>query len=225
MFSNVRDLGLLPRRDGGETLPGRVIRAGLEGQTAAADMLPRTEFDLVVDLRWPQEVAARPHPWCSSLSYRHLPWVDADAERLRDAEAERDLGQTYANSLRRNRRTIAMVFTALASADPSKSVLISCTGGRDRTGMAAALLLDLAAVERVAIEADYARTPGADPVAIRTMLARVDSEFGSTAAYLGWLGVAHDQVSLRARLAGEAGSPRQPDSRDGGHAGGAAAAG
>lgn len=49
---------------------------------------------------------------------------------------------------------LAAVFTALA--DAPGPVLVHCAGGRDRTGMVCAMLLQLAGVEPEAIVADYA---------------------------------------------------------------------
>ena len=45
---------------------------------------------------------------------------------------------------------------AAATVDPPGAVLVHCTAGKDRTGVATALILDAVGVEREAIVADYA---------------------------------------------------------------------
>jgi protein tyrosine/serine phosphatase len=54
------------------------------------------------------------------------------------------------------------IVTALIAAAPGP-VLVSCSAGRDRTGMVIALLLDLAGVDRDVIAAEHARIPASRP--------------------------------------------------------------
>lgn len=75
------------------------------------------------------------------------------------------LGEVYRGSLRRNAGNIAAILAA--AAQEAAPLLVSCTAGKDRTGMICAILLDLAKVRRADIAADYSGCrgggPGADP--------------------------------------------------------------
>lgn len=62
---------------------------------------------------------------------------------------------SYADNLRFYPQKLAVVFLAIASAPGA--VLFHCAGGRDRTGMVAAMLLSLAGVRPEAIGDDYAQ--------------------------------------------------------------------
>ncbi|MBC3761233.1 tyrosine-protein phosphatase [Quadrisphaera oryzae] len=180
----------------------------------------------VVDLRGEEEARLLPHPLADLRHYRLLPLVDPAAEALRDTGAEATFGDLYSRSLERNRRTLALVFGALAdladladravSAPSAEAVLVCCAAGRDRTGMVAALLLDLAGVEREAVVDDYHRAGSGRPVVdpatappprrrggpdIDAMLDHVHARWGGSEAYLWWLGLDDRQVTaLRSLL-------------------------
>jgi protein-tyrosine phosphatase len=162
---NVRDLGGLPTEDGGRTRPGRVVRSDNvrrltdEGwQALAAHGVRR-----IVDLRWPEELAedqprhvevevlyisvlgeAIDHDYIEELD-EHLDSVDDVADHY---------AWSYVDFLERYRDRFGRAFAAIADADGS--VVVHCAGGKDRTGLVAALLLRLAGVSREAIGADYA---------------------------------------------------------------------
>ena len=106
--------------------------------------------------------------------------------------------------------------------------LFHCSAGKDRTGVLAALLLDLAGVEHDAIVADYAQTAdrmeavfgrlrGAEWFArlsdevpafvldaqastMEKFLAALTERWGDAAGYLQFAGVADDSVDLARRL-------------------------
>jgi protein-tyrosine phosphatase len=64
--------------------------------------------------------------------------------------------EAYLAVLEEFRAQFEQVVEALAAADPP--ALVHCHGGRDRTGLTVALILDAAGVERDAIAADHARS-------------------------------------------------------------------
>lgn len=167
-------------------------------------------FGIVIDLRSADELQARPHPLREHPGYRSLPLIDPAAEARADLSRYRTLGEIYSSSLRRNATHIAAIFAALTTAPPAPA-LVSCRAGRDRTGMVAALLLDLAGADRRVIAADYALFPSApagtqpsnplDESDIRQMLDHVSATWGSTAGYLRRLGLDDDAVdALRRRM-------------------------
>lgn len=213
-FVNSADLGGLSL-SGGRTVPaGRVFRADTPPQLTEAEMdaARAVGFGLVLDLRSLDERSSCPHPLAELPAYRWLPLIDPDAEAREDFSRFRTLGDIYASSLERNAAHLAVIFSALATA-AAGPVLVSCRAGRDRTGMIAALLLDLAGVDHPTIAAEHARAPGQQSAdgtdATRTpdgrdivqMLDHVRTAYGSTSGYLRRLGLDDDAVaSLRRRL-------------------------
>ncbi len=163
---NVRDLGGYAAGDGRRTRWRAVLRGDNlcrltpAGRAALLDAGVRT----IVDLRSPSEVATFPHPFGDSsardlplpITYLNLPLLDeADdvgAVALRVAETVRE---QYVLMLDRYAVRMAAVLEAIASA-PQDAVLAHCHAGKDRTGLVAALLLELAGVPRPTIAEDYA---------------------------------------------------------------------
>lgn len=160
---NLRDLGGRPLRDGGTTAYGRVFRSAApehltdEGWAAAKAGGVRT----VVDLRnAPAETRRTPdHPAIRPESLDGVVFVPAPTEDPDDAEFLRVCGpwldhpRSWTDNARLAPQRIARVMRAVAGAETA--VLIHCAGGRDRTGMICAMLLDLAGATVDAIVEDY----------------------------------------------------------------------
>jgi protein-tyrosine phosphatase len=162
---NVRDLGGHPVAGGGETLFGRVVRADSvrqlseTGWRAAVDYGVRT----VVDLRDEEELQADP-PGDLPVEVLHVPFLEfgrrdvvaqvqaASAAAPSDALATRDVYLVFLEHFRAN---VARAITAVAQA-PEGAVVVHCVGGKDRTGLVTAFLLDLAGVDHDDIGTDYA---------------------------------------------------------------------
>lgn len=154
---NVRDLGGLPTWDGLGVRPRRLVRsdnvAGLDDTGYRA--LLAYGVVRVVDLRG--NIPGEPEP---STPQREslvvsVPWIDPERDHERDPEAETRLADVYRGSLDRNVRRVAAVVRAFLDA-PSGPVVLHCAAGKDRTGMAVALLLETAGVPREHVVADYA---------------------------------------------------------------------
>ena len=233
---NIRDLGGLPRLAGGQTAPRRVLRAcamqHIRDQDRAA--LVDAGLSTVIDLRSDAEIAAVPaafagHPAVTTL--RHPVFSDlAPIASMIAAEPEFRLQLRYVRALERAAPRFAAVIAAVADAAPGM-VVVHCTAGKDRTGIVAAMLLDLADVARPAIIEDYARTAdhgaallaelrrralaagqaadsvdktlGAPPEAMAATLAMLDQVHGGTAGYLRQAGLSEETLKrAAARLAG-----------------------
>lgn len=228
---NVRDLGGLPLSSGGETRERVLVRAD-----SLCRLTERGKRDLaahgvrtVIDLRWPKEVAAEPHPFANGASgevrYLHLPLLnDATEEGLREAKSA---AEAYARILDGCRPEFARVLDAVGAATEG-AVVVHCAGGKDRTGLVAALLLALAGVPDRAIAEDYALTDvGLRPVhdewiakaedpderarraeqvksrpeTMLAALAHVESRYGGVEALLRGAGLGAERVDiLRDRL-------------------------
>ena len=153
---NARDLGGLPAREG-ITERGRIFRS------ASPDTLDATGWSAianagvttVVDLRNDDEVGAatfRP----SSITVARRPIEDrSDAEFMAQWGDRLGTPVYYSEILDRWPGLVAAAVTTIADA-PDGAVLLHCASGQDRTGMIAAIVLQVAGVEREAILSDYA---------------------------------------------------------------------
>ena len=225
---NVRDLG-------GFTTPARTttfgvfVRADNARNLAPAGWRAPTEYGIetVLDLRSEPECAADPpaHP---GFTHERLSLFDhfdgneayrddlmARVANLGVAEKHRTL---YREALELDAARFAEAFAVLAEADGG--VVFHCVGGKDRTGLLAALLLRLVDVPIEAVEADYvrsgirlrearsrAREDGGTPRdVIGPVLAETEARHGTVAAYLVQAGASPERLErIRRRFApGEA---------------------
>lgn len=162
---NVRDLGGLPTVHGGRVAWGALVRADslcrltAAGQRALIGHGVRT----VLDVRFPSEVALEPHPFrggAGGVRYHNLP-VNAGRTPAEDDAvsaafaAARTREEANRLELDVNGVGFARIVAAFARA-PRGGVVVHCHAGKDRTGVAIALLLSLAGVPDDAIAADYA---------------------------------------------------------------------
>ena len=156
---NVRDLGGLPTRDGVTIRPRRLVRsdnlAGLDDAGHRALLVH--EVARIIDLRG--GIPGEPLPGEATETPDDLvvnvPWIDPERDFERDPDAETTLADVYRGSLDRNVRRVAAVIRTFLDA-PAGAVVIHCAAGKDRTGMAVALLLEAAGVSREHVVADYA---------------------------------------------------------------------
>lgn len=161
---NFRDLGGFRTRHGGRTRWGRVFRADALHKLTAADLhaLERLELRAVYDLRGEAEREEHPNPVDSvhlSIVGR-APDDDTALDRsLLDAAAdgERMLRDLYVGACTHSAEPLGRLLTALGEPDGTPAVF-HCHGGKDRTGIAAALLLLALGVDREAVLDDYEAT-------------------------------------------------------------------
>lgn len=234
---NVRDLGGLPTEDGQWTRTGSIVRSDNIRRLTDAGWraLAAHGVERIVDLRWPEELA-EDAPRDVEIEVVHVsvlgPKVDSDYIAELDAHLHSvdDVADHYAWSyvdwLERYREHFGRAFAAIADADGA--VVVHCMGGKDRTGLVAALLLRLAGVSREAIGEDYAVSSGnlapdsarwieeaedelerakrrklsgtPAPGMVRT-IAEIERRYGDVAAYLTAAGLSEAQITrLRERL-------------------------
>jgi protein-tyrosine phosphatase len=157
--ANVRDLGGIPTRDGGETRWRAVIRAdGLDrltgrGWAALAEYGVRTVIDLRNEAELRPDTAMRP----ANLRTIHLPLDGVEDREFWDVwERGPQYGTPlyYAAHLARLAHLSARVIVAIAQAR-SGGVVIHCGEGRARTGQISMLLLALVGVADADIAEDY----------------------------------------------------------------------
>jgi protein-tyrosine phosphatase len=223
---NVRELGGQPTRDGAKTRKQSLLRSDDlaqltdEGMQALADYGVRT----VVDLRWPGEIAARPHPVALSERVRchRISLLASDETQWASLSGACTKEMWKCAVLEHTRPQLLEVLEIIADA-ASEPLLFHCVAGKDRTGLIAALLLALADVEPDAIAADYAESSArlADAYLLRypdlqraeilealrcpeegvhNMLAYL-VQYGGAAGYLRTIGLSDARIArLRTRL-------------------------
>ena len=219
---NVRDLGGLPTEAGGETRFRAVVRAdsirGLSdvGWAALADYGVRAAIDLRAAYEWDEDP-----PGEVPIPLIRIPIAPRDAPVAFNWPS---MLEAYLALLEQFQPQYAEVIDTVGREEPA--VVIHCSGGRDRTGLAAALLLRLAGVDPDTIAADHAlsdrswgphneewfaeastvdererRRRIAAPAG-RTMaevLAQVDGRYGSVVDYLLAGGATKDGLAAAAR--------------------------
>jgi protein-tyrosine phosphatase len=156
---NVRDLGDLPLRDGGTTRWGAVVRADAlddltsAGWAAAVAHGVRTVVDLRNDDERSGDMRARPSEITTITSPLD---VSEDREFWRVWATGPQFGTPlyYRPHLERFPDRSARVLTAIARAQPG-GVVFHCSGGRDRAGQVAMLLLAVVGVSPAVVAADY----------------------------------------------------------------------
>jgi len=233
---NVRDLGGIALADGGETRYGVLVRADnirlltdAGWRSLAAHGVAR-----IVDLRWPEELDDDP-PSAVDIDVVHvslLGVLDPDfSDDIRDYMAVDDPAGywaiAYTRILRAFAPNFAVALAAIADA-PDGAVVFHCAGGKDRTGLVAALLLRLAGAPIEEIARDYSLSekrrsaapdswvdaaPDEDerarrlfmqhtpPGAMQQALEQLERDHGSVEAYLAHAGLDEPRIErLRERL-------------------------
>ncbi|MEN2737981.1 tyrosine-protein phosphatase [Microbacterium sp. X-17] len=220
---NFRDVGGLAA-EGGTTRHGVLYRAGnlarLDDEGVAA--LRSLGIRLIVDLRDDEEVIHAPSRIEGlELEVRRVPlFLGSVASFFAD---DLSLDEMYRRLVWDSADRIVTTIRAVAG---GATTLVHCTVGKDRTGVAVAIALSAAGVDREAVIADYARTEGLLPewrnvqvverlrrlhpeavhledLAVRSpapvmrrLLAAVDARHGSPAGYLRDHGMSADEIAV-----------------------------
>ncbi len=231
--TNLRDLGGYQTRDGRRVARGKIYRSAALHTLTDADLatLLRLGVRVVCDFRGETEQANAPSRLPASAQHHSLAIQPTIGASLRDlaenAEATGDhasavLQAAYAAyPLDWAHRYRAMFDLLLAEQTP---LLFHCTAGKDRTGVAAALILSALGVDRDTIKHDYLATNriwqpdaslanhltpaarkamlSADLAYLNTAFAAIDAAYPSMDAYLeDRLGLdASKRAHLQARL-------------------------
>lgn len=222
---NARDLGGYPTSDGATTRWRSLLRADDPVQLTPEGLQSLLDYGLktVIDLRWPEEVAASPNPLPSPhIGFQHISLL---------AESALDWGRLSGEGLKEDwkcavlthaRPQLKRVLQVIAAA-PEGPLLFHCVAGKDRTGVVAAVILALADATPAAIAYDYCasterlreayllRYAGRDrdeileavrcpPEGAHRMLGYLDRR-GGIRAYLREIGLSGEEIGrLRARL-------------------------
>lgn len=164
---NFRDIGGYATHGQRRVRRGRIFRSSQLSHLSTADQEAVRAIGLraTIDLRSDRERAAQPTPTALQMPGDYLsPKPDTDfifnrifAQTERTAQAwAQAFGAFYSFMLDAYAVELVAMFRAIA--DDSLPLLIHCSAGKDRTGAASALLLDLLGVARADIIDDYVRS-------------------------------------------------------------------
>lgn len=163
---NFRDLGGYRTSDGRYVRWGRIFRAGTLYHLTKADLrtLQVLNLQFICDLRSKEEVSEEPNLFnnASGPVYRYLPMQTEEAtlDRLRALILNKHLLpgvllDIYTRILLDDNARVFGDYLRLMSDPTNLPAVVHCTAGKDRTGLAAALLLLALGVPEETVIADY----------------------------------------------------------------------
>ena len=167
---NFREVGGYPTTAGGKLRRGMIWRsAGLDRLSGPdCEQIRALGIRTIADLRTEHERGLFPTASAVSDGVRTLAWSRGGAEAsppIQNRPAWRDLdhaalraeiARLYTHIAEAHAPQFAEVYRAIA--EGAAPILIHCTAGKDRTGLAIAILLELIGVKREWVIWDYAQT-------------------------------------------------------------------
>jgi len=173
-----------PTRDGGHVRRGVYFRSN-ELQLTDVDAGSLTDLGItrIHDLRGRLEVEAHPDVTVPGATWQHVEVSGIPVEMVSELDdataAVRVMGEVYDAFVRspQARESYAVLLSDLAT-EPVPQ-LFHCTAGKDRTGWAAALLLEIAGVDRDTILADYLLTNDVSSTTREKYLALIAEHLGA----------------------------------------------
>jgi protein-tyrosine phosphatase len=163
---NVRDLGGFPVGRGLSVRRGLLYRAGELSDPSPADRaaLEKRGIATVVDFRSKDEIQKSPDGSIATVQKRVELSIDAGnilalSRRDRDVSGEILMEDLY-RSLAEDARPQYREFFAILAEKGNAPLLFHCSAGKDRTGVAAALILSALGVDRKAVYRDYLFSAG-----------------------------------------------------------------
>jgi protein-tyrosine phosphatase len=167
---NARDLGGLPTADGGTTRPGLIFRSDTVQHLTDGDARTLTDglgLRTLIDLRTPGEAGREGRGVLAGtpVHYLNIPFLpdaylepgDPEHKLIVERRAQQEPAEHYLEYLTRPGSPVADAVRVFARPDELPA-LFHCAAGKDRTGVLAALVLELVGVDRETIVADYLLT-------------------------------------------------------------------
>lgn len=181
LIGNARELGGYPTADGKKVRSGVLLRTAALKQASEEDiriLQNRYHLQHIIDFRMGFELQGADDPTIDGADYHHLDVIDVDAMGYATPDnvdistldvidiIELSINSGMVNekmyigflSNEKGKNAFSEFFRVLLRADPDRAVLWHCTSGKDRTGLAAMLLLSALGVEEEVIVEDYLLT-------------------------------------------------------------------
>lgn len=176
---NARELGGYKTIDGEQVKSGLLLRSGKLNMISDEDInILRDEYSVgdIIDFRFDMEINNEEDRSIDGAVYHYIDVMDLSGFDVDDMteEAPRDLisivgmmdkigmtdGSMYIGFLEgeKGKRGFGEFFRILINASPDRAVLWHCTSGKDRTGIAAMLILSALGVDETTIINDYILT-------------------------------------------------------------------
>jgi protein-tyrosine phosphatase len=158
---NFRDLGGYATTEFRSILKGRIYRAGDISKLTDADMeeLKRRKIYTVIDFRGEKEAAAAPDRLLPGAEYLLLPAGSGNSTDMSSFTqghvSGMDLMIAFYSDVSVFKEKYRPFFRTLLMLPDTSAVVFHCSAGKDRTGMAAPLLLDIVDVPMELIMSDY----------------------------------------------------------------------
>ncbi len=205
MIPNLRDLGGIAAEG------GRVIRSGMLLRSATLlDAVPEDLVGIatVIDLRTPKE-SKDPRDKVYRAEYRSIPVFDdalagishEEKAEIRNAPGMADQYRLLVRLFKNNLRHILL--TIMEHDYDKGAVLWHCSEGKDRTGIVAALLLEMLGASREDIMKDYLKTNivnAPKAIRVRNEVAKTEGEEAAEKVYRmiiadeAYLNAAYDEM-------------------------------
>lgn len=157
---NFRDLGGYPTSDGRFTAWGKIYRSGDFSKLTSEDVtrLERFEINTLIDFRTEGETELSPNKLPASIVNKLQLSIDpanvTTLKRTLPSIDETMMENIYGLFVREFQPTYTRFFDILSN-NQAAPILFHCSGGKDRTGFAAAMLLSALGVSRDIIMEDY----------------------------------------------------------------------
>ena len=172
---NIRDLGGMETRDGRHIKPNLLLRSGhLSGLERSDREALEKLVDLVIDFRTEKERQENPDDPLAGTIYQEISILDRLTEGItREEEADQKVFAKYLTQPDKAQEYMVGMYSAFACDNAvqgyavfmecllqsdQKTILWHCTAGKDRAGIAAALIEEVLGVSRKDIIADYLKT-------------------------------------------------------------------
>ena len=177
-LKNFRDLGGIPTSDGKKVRDGMLYRSGhlcAISMEKAEELRDEKGLYAIVDLRSPSELAEKQDVIAEGVRYFHLPPLNDEQNpsinknnrvavlkniMAKEGGARKHLSDIYRLMITQKESLEAFrdFIRLLLERQEGEGVLWHCTQGKDRTGIAAAVILMSLGVDRKEIMRDYMRT-------------------------------------------------------------------
>lgn len=168
---NFRDIGGYQTQEGKQIKWGKIYRSAVLSNLTIEDLqlLEVLKIKTVIDFRGPKETAVFPDKIPNNARYVQLAagskndepddWAAMAEDMKTKSELETDReALTYYKNIKSFGKRYKPMFDELLKLSPDSSIVFHCAGGKDRTGLAAALIEYVLGVSKQQILEDYVIT-------------------------------------------------------------------